>query len=284
MLFRSDPVQAREAIAQQMEEFAAYRSELASLAGPTQADESAQVATGKVQPAQKDKAEKTTDQLTLSTAGADGTDQIAAQRQAQQTAERAAEINRNIQELNRIVQGDNQAGVSVPATAPEPSASELIARWVSSPYTPWAALACVLLLAGWVVFRVFRGGSDPASSGIDNHSAQPVGALNVDFDLNLPQADSLPPLPASVHQAPTPVVKDPASGFASVTPWTEVTLDFSQASPPTSDDPESARLDLAQALWDRGLTQTALVLAREVAANARAATAQRARLWLDERA
>ena len=88
-----DPVQAREAIAQQMEEFAAYRSELASLAGPTQADESAQVATGKVQPAQKDKAEKTTDQLTLSTAGADGTDQIAAQRQAQQTAERAAEID-----------------------------------------------------------------------------------------------------------------------------------------------------------------------------------------------
>ena len=121
-----DPVQAREAIAQQMEEFAAYRSELASLAGPTQADESAQVATGKVQPAQKDKAEKTTDQLTLSTAGADGTDQIAAQRQAQQTAERAAEINRNIQELNRIVQGDNQAGVSVPATALELPASELI--------------------------------------------------------------------------------------------------------------------------------------------------------------
>ena len=96
--------------------------------------------------------------------------------------------------------------------------------------------------------------------------------------------DSLPPLPASVHQVPTPVVTDPAPGFASVTPWTEVTLNFSQASPPTSDDPESARLDLAQALWDRGLTQTALVLAREVAANARAATAQRARLWLDERA
>ena len=108
--------------------------------------------------------------------------------------------------------------------------------------------------------------------------------LNVDFDLNLPQADSLPPLPASVHQAPTPVIKESAPGSAAATPWSEVTLDFSQAPPPTSDDPESIRLDLAQALWDRGLTQTALVLAREVAAGASAPTAQRARQWLAERA
>jgi pilus assembly protein FimV len=276
--------QARRWMAEQNEAFEAYRGELAAQAPTAAQDASPQVATGKIQPSPKQPEAVPTDRLTLSTAGADGTDQIAAQRQAQQTAERAAEINRNIQELNRIAQGGDQGGLPISAPAAQTPASETIDRWVRSPHTPWAALACVLLLAGWIAVRVFRGGPGAGSSATDNAQAQSTSALNVDFDLNLPHADSLPPLPASVHHAPTPVIKDTVAGSAPVKPWTEVTLDFAQASPPASDDPESVRLDLAQALWDRGLTQTALVLAREVAAGASASTAQRGSQWLAERA
>ena len=44
------------------------------------------------------------------------------------------------------------------------------------------------------------------------------------------------------------------------------------------------RWDLVQALWDRGLTQTARVLARELQDQATPEWSQRAQQWLDERA
>ena len=210
--------QARRWMVEQNEAFELYRAELAAQAPTSAQDASPQVATGKIQPSAKQTDVVPTDRLTLSTSGADGTDQIAAQRQAQQTAERAAEINRNIQELNRIAQGGDQAGLPISAPAAQTPASETIDRWVRSPYTPWAALAFVLLLAGWIAVRVLRGGSGAGSSATDTAAAQPTNALNVDFDLNLPQADSLPPLPASVHRAPTPVIKESAPGSAAATP------------------------------------------------------------------
>ena len=162
---------------EQNEAFELYRAELAAQAPTSAQDASPQVATGKIQPSAKQTDVVPTDRLTLSTSGADGTDQIAAQRQAQQTAERAAEINRNIQELNRIAQGGDQAGLPISAPAAQTPASETIDRWVRSPYTPWAALAFVLLLAGWIAVRVLRGGSGAGSSATD--TAAEIGRAHV---------------------------------------------------------------------------------------------------------
>lgn len=288
-----DPQVASEVVAQQIEEFAMYRAELAAQSGSAVPD-SGQVATGKVQPAHRDKSETPADRLTLSAPGADGqTDRIAQQRQAQQAADRAAELHRNIQELNRLAQSEG-GGMPAPVALPDAPTSDLIVRLVENPLTPWVAVSLVLLLLIRVGWRSMRRNPQPES---DIEPGLLVTPLRVDFDLNLPRVDELPPLPAEVLQPPTRVARStPAQAVITgspvgANPMAGLSLDLpdlgsgaaAASGPEWPNDPWALRLTLAQALWGRGLTQTALVLAREVAAQAPAAQAQSARVWLDER-
>ncbi len=283
-----DPQEAQQRVAQQVEAFALYRAQIAAQAGPP-ADDSSQVASGKVQPSQREPVPSPGDRLTLSAPGADDTDRIAEQKQAQQTAERAAEINRNIQDLNRLIQSDSAPGLQAPLPEPLPAqGSKRIEQWVQSPYTPWAALGLVLTLALWVAVRRRHATSDaPAQTPVPVPDAAPP--LAVDFDLNLPSADQLPPLPDQVHAPPTPVrrsqvtspsgpaeataVRDPMAGLSLDLPATELPL-----------DPHEQRLALAEALWAQGLSNTARVLARDVMTQAPLPWSDRAREWLNERA
>ncbi len=286
-----DPQQASERLAEQIEEFAQYRAEIAAQTEGSAPADAAQVATGKVQPAQRDKGDPPTDRLTLSAPGGDaGSERIAQQRQAQQTADRAAELNRNIQELNRLAQSD---GPGLPAPVAPPNPSPAIEQMAAHPLTPWAALGLVVLLMGWVIWRVMRKPSTPTRAMALDEAVTP---LRVDFDLNLPRVEELPPLPAELLRPPTPAARAAAPSASPVgpslgaDPMAGLSLDLPQVGPSAAvpaalpTEPWALRLALAQALWTQGLTQTALVLAREVAAQAPADVAQSARAWLDERA
>lgn len=287
-----DPQQASEQLAQQIEEFAQYRAEIAAQSETPGASDAAQVATGKVQPAQRDKAETPGDRLTLSAPDADPqSERIAQQRQAQQTADRAAELNRNIQALNRLAQSESD-GLPAPGAGPDPTASTVIDRLVAHPMTPWAAWGLVALLLSWVIWRAMRRTPPPPQRTVFEEGVTP---LRVDFDLDLPRVDDLPPLPADLLRPPTPVTRPNAAPASSqgpgvgADPMAGLTLDLNDLGPvaappePLPTDPWALRLALAQALWAQGLTQTARVLAREVAAQAPAEVAQSARAWLDER-
>ncbi len=287
-----DPELASKALAQQIEAFALYRAEV-SARREAQVDDAAQVATGKVQPAHRDKVEPPADRLTLSVPDADAqSDRIAQQKQAQQSAERAAELNRNIQDLNRLAQSDG-AALPLPAPVPGPQASEGIDRLVDHPLTPWAAGGLLLALVAWVMVRALR---QPKSLTNPTEAEPTLAPLPVDFDLDLPPVDQLPELPPDVSRPPTPVDRSasfpPASGVSAgpavgADPMAGLSLDLPDlGAVPELDmpsDPWVLRFKLAQALHLRGLTQTALVLAREVAAQAPAPLAQDARVWLDER-
>ncbi len=297
-----DLEQAREIIAQQMEEFAQYRTELAGQTGPD-ADPGQQAATGRVQPSGREPSTGG-DRLTLSAPGTTDGDPIAAQRQAEQTAQRAAEINRNIQELNRLVQSGETGALSSPLPLPDqPPQSEWISRWVQNPNSTWAALALVLTLTAWVLLRALRrpvqpqaapSPPPPSASVSPSPIESSLPALKVDFDLDLPPTEALPPLPESVHQAPTPALRahrgegsdSPVSPFNPSQAMAGLSLDLPsnpeqarQASP----DEYAVRWALVQALWDRGLTQTARVLARELQDQAPAEWSNAARQWLNER-
>ncbi len=281
-----DPQQAQQRVAQQVEAFALYRVQVAAQAG-IPAGDSSQVATGKVQPAHRAPEPVTGDRLTLSTPGADDSDRIAEQKQAQQTAERAAEINRNIQELNRLVQADAAPGLALPVPeSAHAQGSRRIEQWVQSPYTPWAALGLVLSLILWGVVRRRLTRTD--ATPLPDTQANNLPPLAVDIDLNLPPADQLPPLPAQVSAPPTAVKRQRVADATRLTsepdfrdPMAGLSLDLPMGD--GAQDPEEVRLALAQALWARGLTHTALVLAREVATQAPAPWSERARQWLNER-
>jgi hypothetical protein len=117
--------------------------------------------------------------------------------------------------------------------------------------------------------------------------------LKVDFDLHLPEPESLPPLPERVSQAPTPVARTQTARQAPVQAsnpsWLSVSdlsleaPDPVQTSTTMPQDPHALRLELAGALWQQGLTQTARVLVREVMVQANPDLAEQARRWLDER-
>ena len=248
---------------------------------------------GKVQSAQRDSGLSGGDRLTLSAPGSNDTDPIVLQRQAEQTAQRAAELNRNIQELNRLVQSGDTTTLTSPLPQPLTSPkSELIAELSQNPQTAWAALALVLTLAGWVLWRAQQrqNQATPLTTEPGMGLGQP---LQVDFDLSLPSAESLPPLPDSVHQKPTavhrvitPTSSSPADpNFRPVNPMAGISLDLPGAETGLSANERfELRWDLVQALWDRGLTQTARVLARELQDQATPEWSQRAQQWLDERA
>jgi FimV-like protein len=290
-----DPVLAQEIMAQQIEEFAVYRTELAAGSGPA-GEESAQVASGKVQPAQREKATANGDRLTLSAPGGDkgdDSDQLAQRRQAQQTAERAAELNRNIQELNRLAQGDDGAGLTSPLPKPaQLPPSALIDQLSSNPATPWVAGGLMVVLLAWALISIRRSGT-----ALEADSAAMPAQLKVDFDLNLPGEQDLPPLPSALDAPPTPATPSAraasAQGLAPQAagmPLAGLSLDLddlsgfpSWMSKSVPQDPMQLKWSLAQALWLAGKPRTALVLAREVAADGSGELAQSARRWLDER-
>ncbi len=117
--------EARQTIAAQSRDFDEYRRRLAGSAPAAQVEAADRRAAGRVQTEVQDRAAPapSTDRLTLSQpqGGAAGEAKIAQQRQAQDTAQRSAELSRNIEELSKL--GQQAATPAAPAPAPAPAAA-----------------------------------------------------------------------------------------------------------------------------------------------------------------
>jgi pilus assembly protein FimV len=266
-----DRAEARQALQLQAEEFATYRNALTERLPTAPIADNEQTASGKVQSSAVQKPAAAQDKLTLSQPG-EGEDRIAMQREAQETAQRAQEIARNINELSKIVEASGQSGVPI-----SPPAS-VVQQLSDHPLTPVAAgslLGLLMLLALW---RLRRPRTAPQ-------------ALKVDFDLELPPLGPLPDEapqnsaprapPASPATPPvTPSVALPTATRPAEFKLEDISLDLSSP----EDEALQIRFELAQELWRLGQENTSRTLVQEVAEQATGALQLQAQRWLAERA
>ncbi len=127
--------EARQTIAAQSRDFDEYRRRLAGAAPTTQVETADRQAAGRVQTEVQDRAAPapSSDRLTLSQpqggTGAARETQIAQQRQSQDSAQRSAELSRNIEELSKLGQqaatpaAPAAPAAAAPAPAPAPAAA-----------------------------------------------------------------------------------------------------------------------------------------------------------------
>ena len=268
-----DRVEARQALQLQAEEFATYRNALAERLPTAPIADNAQTASGKVQSTDAPKPAAEQDKLTLAKPS-EGEDRIALQREAQETAQRAQEMARNINELSKLVEASGQTGLPVkpPATA--------VAQLAEHPLTPVAAGSLLGLLTLLALWRVRRPRSAPQ-------------ALKVDFDLELPPlgplpdeapSNSAPAKPSAQPASPNTPSAAPSAALPSVARPAEFKLeDISLDLGSPEDEALQIRFELAQELWRLGQENTSRTLVQEVAEQATGALQLQAQRWLAER-
>lgn len=296
---------AREALQEQAEAFDAWRAGLAQRVTAGDAPDATEGTRLQVPSRLPSQTGTPQDRLALTKPGNSQEDRIALQRQAQDTAERAAELARNIAELGKIAggqsPGEEGSAAGVPLPAPDvPAHGRLIDILREHPLTPIAAASLVALLVLMSLWRTrVRSGNNASPPVVAEPSAEsspttPRNPFPVDIDLELPRLDS--PLPEESAPAPVSTVRAPAQPAprpASHAPFAGLSLDLPQ-DPPTAgghfpfdltpEDPAlTVRFELAQALWDAGQPHTARVLAEEVVEQARGALQQAVRHWLASR-
>lgn len=296
---------ARAALQAQAEAFNAWRAGLSQRVTADDAPDATDGTRLQIPPRLPKQADTEQDRLELTKPGNSQEDRIALQRQAKDTAERAAELARNIAELGKIAggqtTGDETSSGGVPLPTPDvPEHGRLIDILREHPLTPVGAGVLVALLVLMSLWRTrVRSGhtdplvSDPAAEPAADAKAERVlrSPFPVDIDLNLPRLDTPlaedPPvvpsssLSTSASPAPRPESGSPLAGLSldlpSDLPAADGNFPFA---PPTIDPVLQVRLELAQALWEAGQTQTARVLAEEVAEQARGQLQSVAREWL----
>ena len=196
--------EARQAIQVQTKDFEAYRAELAARAPGGTVPKVARDATGKLEATVQNKKAKTNqDKLTLAKPGNKDTaaeEKIVKQREAQDVAERAAELSRNIAELGKIAAATvsdaagpaseaASVGGSLPLEVPA-SAASANSEWLNElrehSLTPVGAgsLVALLVLVGLWRRRALSKGDD---------DIQGLPPLNVKFNLDLPEFDNKDP-------------------------------------------------------------------------------------------
>ncbi|QMV72749.1 hypothetical protein HS961_07785 [Comamonas piscis] len=148
------PRQARQMVAAQSRDFNSYRSQLAAKAAPAQVATDTRAASGKVEASVDDKKPQSVapDQLKLSKEAAKGGKSaeasVASAQQANATQDRTSELNKNIEELNKLKQAAaGTAATAASAAAPadgKPAATATVpaagnAPAAAAPATPPAA-------------------------------------------------------------------------------------------------------------------------------------------------
>ena len=305
---------AREALQEQAEAFDAWRAGLAQRVTASDAPDAADGARLQIPSRQQPSSGAPQDRLELTKPGSGQEERIALQRQAQDSAERAAELARNIAELGKIAGGqpaaEGSASSGVPLPAPDvPEHGRLIDLMRDHPLTPIGAATLVTLL---VLMSLWRTRVRKAGTVSDMAPAA-LPPLPVQVDLELPQYDT--PLPddepaavrtsaaasgsantSTAHsaQAPTGAASSSTPRPVSGLPFAGLSLDLSD-SQPTQNGPYpfdhapgdvalTVRFELAQALWEAGQPHTARALAEDVAEQATGSLQQQARAWLADRA
>jgi FimV-like protein len=306
--------EAQREIQVQTKDFEAYRAELAARASGGNIPKAARDSEGKLEAKVKNQNAKVNqDKLTLAKPGVKdtATEAIAQQREAQETAVRAAELSRNIAELGKIaaatVTGTDASGpvtepasgalpVQVPASAAEAN-SDWIAELREHSLTPVGAgsLIAILVLVGLWRRRALK----QAESQEDIHGLPP---LNVKFNLDLPEFDNHDPVErgyihevathahdahehphdhaheASDHDAAHSNATEPAERPTMQMP--NISLDLDEVDHVS---PYQVRIDLADELWKLGQLHTSKALMEEVANEASGADKEKALQWLAER-
>ena len=305
--------EARKQIQIQAKEFDDYRAELANRASGGNAPQASRDTAGKLS-AQLDnkKAKGPQDKLTLSKPSKGNEEEkIARQREAQDVASRAAEIGRNVAELNKIASATASEAASgeVPMSAPVPKNKKSL-PWLDSltshtlaPVGAGTLIALLVLIALWI---------KRARSLNNDQDIEGLPPLNVKFNLDLPEGDNRQPfIPSHTYQEVpqheehghgayeqdharssfdsdplasqhegnhSEFAAEPAARYTPSIPDISLNLDSGN-----SNDPFQVRIDLADELWNLGQLHTSKALMEEVAHEATGDTQARALKWLAER-
>ena len=308
---------AREALLEQAEAFETWRASLSQRVTASDAPDASDGSRVQFPSRQRATPSAPQDRLELTKPGAGQEDRIALQRQAQDTAERAAELARNIAELGKIAGGQtgevaSSAGVSLPSPDVPPH-GRLIDILRDHPLTPIGAATLVAVLVLMSLWRTRVRQAPSASETPPN--ALPRLPIEVDLELpryDAPLADDTPALQVTrarlgAGDATSPDTTPPPGRTAATTarpdtpgaqpsglPFGGLSLELTDTAPATggqfpfdsgTDHPTlQVRLELAQALWEAGQPHTARALAEDVAEQAQGLLQQQARAWLAARA
>ncbi|WP_158268102.1 FimV family protein [Limnohabitans sp. Jir61] len=303
---------ARKAIQVQTKDFEAYRAELAARAPGGTVPKVARDAAGKLEAkVQNNNAKANQDKLTLAKPGKKDSaaeEKIAQQREAQDVANRAAELSRNIAELGKIAAAavggavtpasDAASGAGVLAVDVPASAAQANGEWLNelrdNTLTPVGAgsLVAVLVLLGLWRRR---------AANKDEDDIQGLPPLNVKFNLDLPEHDhSQEPVErAYVHDVRTHVndthehphdhehqedshAHHDVHATRPTMEMPNISLDLDEPEIDTH-SPYQVRIDLANELWNLGQLHTSKALMEEVATEASGVDKEKALKWLAER-
>jgi FimV-like protein len=305
--------EARREIQIQTKDFEAYRAELAARAPGGAVPKVAKDASGRLDAkVQNNNAKANQDKLTLTKPGSKdaAADKIAQQREAEEVANRAAELSRNIAELGKIAAATAGGAASPASDAASAggvlsidvpaSAAEANGEWLNelrdNTLTPVGAGSLIGLL---VLIALWRRRSLSKSED----DIQGLPPLNVKFNLDLPDHDSHEPVErAYIHDVTTHMneghehphdhadedyhYEEPSLDQELPTRPTmempNISLDLDEPDTPTS--PYQVRIDLANELWNLGQLHTSKALMEEVANEAAGADKEKALQWLAERA
>lgn len=299
--------EAKREIQVQTRDFEAYRAELAARAPGGIVPKAARESEGKLEAKVKNQNAKTNqDKLTLDKAGAKdaATEAIAQQREAQEVADRAAELSRNIAELGKIAAAtatgtaasEPASGVlpvQVPASQAEAN-NDWLAELREHSLTPVGAgsLIAILVLVGLWRRRALKTAANPD----DIHGLPP---LNVKFNLDLPEFDNKDPVERGyIHDVATHAndthdhaqdgaEHDDAGHNQAAQPAERPTMQMPNISLDLDDvdhvSPYQVRIDLADELWKLGQLHTSKALMEEVANEASGVDKEKALQWLAER-
>jgi FimV-like protein len=282
-----DRKQAREDIRLQALDFDAYRAQLAGQVGKTQlADANERESKGGLKAQVDNKAQKSSDQLTLSKPGAADADKVKQNLESEQAAQRNQEVSKNVTELDALSKaaGKMQDGMSSSMASLPAGAQDFLAllkRYMFELIGLIAVIAAVLVSIS--LFREKRRqqhNSDDDDTDLDfksgpDSSLDNAQEMKVDFDLELPPRSAPNPVSSAPTPAPAPPVNMPYRQSASPASMSHTS--------PLSEDPFQVRLDLADELWKLGQRQTGRALAQEVADQTHGETRERALRWLQER-
>jgi len=283
-----DRKQAREDIRLQALDFDAYRAQLAGQVGKTKlADANARESKGGLKAQVDNKAQKSSDQLTLSKPGASDADKVKQNLESEQAAQRNQEVSKNVTDLDAISKaaGKMQDGLSSSMPSLPAGAQDFLAllkRYMFELIGLVAVIAAVLVSISLLrEKRRQQHNPDEDDTDLDFKSGPGPARdkpqdMKVDFDLELPPRPAPSPVSSASTPAPAPPVNTPYRQSAPAT-------SMSNASP-LSEDPFQVRLDLADELWKLGQRQTGRALAQEVADQTHGETRERALRWLQERA
>jgi FimV-like protein len=292
---------AREEILFQTQNFNAYRAELAANAGRGDIAKAERSSQGKLQAQVQNKANKAQQyKLTLSKPKASKEEeQIAQQRQAQEVAQRAAELSRNVNELGKLaneVAGAPGEGVNLPSPPAPSESTDWIQELTQNPLAPVGAGTLIALMVVLGLLRRYRRQHD-------DDDIQGLPPLNVKFDLDLPDhpentarahSDDASHTDHAGHSGHGSHANhdgydaqddhegshpSASSGDRPMMAMPDISLDLNSA----SNHPLQVRMDLAEELWKLGQLHTSRALMEEVAQEASGEVQAKALQWLAER-